>query len=86
MATLSDIDLIRRCMDETRTNPNQCRQVGAVQISYVPEANHWIAVFDCDLCIIFDDVMYQSNNIILLIHGVKISWFCHMHQRLNNDI
>ena len=86
MATIRDLEEIRKAMDEVRENPNQCRYVGVMQITYAEHSECFIATFEADLDIYFDDVDYSSNNIILKRGGVPIGTFCHIHQRLSEVV
>lgn len=82
MATIRDLEEIRKAMDEVKEHPNQCRFVGVMQITYAEHSKCFIATFEADLDVYFDDVDYSSNNIILKRGGVPIGNFCHIHQRL----
>lgn len=84
MATPNDMDVIRRLMKKVKDNPNTCERIGDVQITYSPNSEHWIITMSNDFSVIFDDIDYSSNNIILIRQGKPFGWFCHAHQRITD--
>lgn len=69
MATIKDKENIEKAMEECREHPLQCRWVGGISISYIELVGRYIAVFDCDLTIVFDSVGYSSNTLYFYRNG-----------------
>lgn len=69
MATIKDKENIEKAMEECRENPLQCRWVGDISISYIEQVGRYIAVFDCDLTIVFDNIGYSSNTLYFYRKG-----------------
>jgi hypothetical protein len=63
MATINDKKNIKKAMEECKEHPLQCCWVGNVSISYSDSIDKYIAIFDCDLTVVFDYVTYSSNTI-----------------------
>lgn len=69
MATIKDEEDIKRIMRVVREHPLQCRWVGDISISYIQAVDRYIAVFDCDLTIVFDNIGYSSNTLYFYRKG-----------------
>lgn len=69
MATIRDKEDIEKMMKECKENPLQCLWVGGISISYIQPLNRYIAVFDCDLTVVFDDIGYSSNTLYFYRKG-----------------
>lgn len=67
MAVYSDVEKIRKAMEESKANHPQLRWVKQIAISYSSEGI-WTATFDSDLTVMFDDVEYSSNTIYFIMH------------------
>ena len=76
MAVLEDMHAIRNAMKETEKNPNQCRYVHHIQITYVPQKECWIADWG-DIRVYFDRVVYVSNEIMFWNKERKAAQICH---------
>ena len=66
MATMNDESLFKEAMKEAKNHPYTCQWVEAIQITYSKELDKYLAQFDGDLNIIFDDVHYSSNSIYFM--------------------
>lgn len=86
MATLSDLETLKKEMKKVKKNPKIVGWLGCVQIGYSEVNNRWNMTFDGDLVIWFDDVEFVSNSIILKRDGIPFAGFCHMHQRIDYDL
>lgn len=69
MATIKDKEAFEKAMGEVREHPLQCRWVGDISTSYIEQVGKYIAVFDCDLTIVFDSVGYSSNTLYFYRNG-----------------
>lgn len=81
MATAKDVECIKKAMRETIANPNQLRWVRQIAISYSKSVGMWMATFDSDLTIMFDDVEYSSNTIYFIMNDSRVAYI--MHKGLN---
>lgn len=77
MAVYSDVEKIRKAMNETIANPNQLRWVKKIAISYSESMGVWLATFDSDLTVIFDDVAYLSNSVYFRMDGKDVAYITH---------
>ena len=69
MATIKDKEAFEKAMKECRERPITRNWVGGISISYIELFDRYIAVFDRDLTIVFDDVGYSSNTIYFYRKG-----------------
>lgn len=69
MATIKDLEAIKKAMEDCREHPLQCRWVEDISISYIEFISRYIAVFDSDLTIVFDSVGYSSNTLYFYRNG-----------------
>lgn len=76
MATAKDVECIKKAMIETIANRNQLRWVKNIAISY-SSSGIWLATFDSDLTIMFDDVEYSSNTIYFIMHDNRVAYIMH---------
>ena len=86
MATINDLNEIRKILEKVREYNPSCAYLGAIRFSYASGINCYTATLDSDLTVLFDDVAYKSNNIILFRNGVEVAYFCHTHQRIKDLI
>lgn len=77
MAVYSDMERIKQAMRETIANPMQLRWVHQIAISYSKSMGMWMATFDSDLTIMFDDVEYSSNSIHFIMHDKRVAHITH---------
>ncbi len=77
MAVPSDRDSIKKAMEESVAHPNQLRWVKQIAISYSPSKDVWLATFDTDMTIIFNDVEYGNNTLYFKLCGVPIAYVTH---------
>ena len=85
MATMNDLEELRSLMQDALSNPLRLYWFGSIAMSYSNTTECWLMQFDCDLTIHFDRAEYGSNNIILYRHDLPIAWFCHTHQKVDEN-
>lgn len=76
MATAKDVECIKKAMSKTMANRNQLRWIKNIAISY-SSSGIWMATFDSDLTIMFDDVEYSSNTIYFIMNDSRVAYITH---------
>ena len=77
MAVYGDVVKIKQAMADAYNFPNQCRWVKHIQITYSMVKGLWLAEFDCDMNILFDDVTYLSNSVYFRLNGRDVAFITH---------
>lgn len=77
MAVCSDMKKIRKAMEESKANYPQLSWVKQIAISFSDSMDIWMATFDSDLTVVFDDVEYSSNTIYFMMHDKIVAYLTH---------
>ena len=77
MAVYSDMEKIKQAMEESKANCPQLRWVKQISISYCPTKEVWLARFDSDISILFNDVAYLSNSVYFRMDGKDVAYITH---------
>lgn len=77
MAVYSDSEKIRKAMEESKANYPQLSWVKQIAISFSDSMGIWMATFDSDLTVVFDDVEYSSNTIYFIMHNKIAAYLTH---------
>lgn len=76
MAVYSDMEKIRKAMEESKASCPQLRWVKQISISYCPTKDLWIARIN-DIAILFNDVAYLSNSVYFRMDGKDVAYITH---------
>ena len=85
MATIKDKEAFEKAMRECKEHPIRNYWVGGISISYIQLVNRYIAVFDCDLTIVFDEIGYSSNTLYFYRKGDEYPIAHITHKGLHED-
>ena len=79
MATIRDLDNIRKLMDEVKEHPNQLRWYYGYRILYLGGGKRevWSIEYACDLAIYFDTIKFRSNCLEFWRNGMMVGSVMH---------